>query len=121
MTLSPAKLREFADELEVLTRGDRMPTLDEVHRFVKSNPKTAVDLVLDLVFAGHLASEETVSPEAAAMSDGRLRELWKESGAAIDRHGRAFIEADLLPRILRLIIEVAARSRPSPATKDETK
>ena len=108
MTATAKQLREAADEFERLTAPDRVPTLDEVSRFVQSNRLTAVDLVLDLIFAGHLADGE--------LSDGRFRELWKECGGSVDRQGRAFIEIRLLPRVLRFIIHaypVAAHSSTS--------
>jgi hypothetical protein len=91
---------------ERLTASDRMPSLDEVTRFVSSNPKTAINLVLDLVLAGHVTYERWDEDIlASSSSDGRLRMLWFQCGGLVDKQGRAFIEINLLPRVLRLIIE----------------
>ena len=71
-----------------------MPTMDEAHRFIKSNPLTAASI---LVETQNLAREDSTS------SDGRLRELWKLAGGAVDKKGRAWIELHLLPGLIRAV------------------
>lgn len=48
---------------------------------------------------------ETVPP---IFSRGRLVEIWKEQGGAVDKKGRAWIELDLLVPLLNSIVERAA-------------
>jgi hypothetical protein len=52
-----------------------------------------------------------LTPEADACSAGKLRELWRELGGSVDRKNRAFIEIDLLPALLRAIVEHCVRVR----------
>lgn len=78
-------------------RENYMPTLDEAIRFIKSNPMTSWEVI---------AKEHKLGDEdAAAVSGGRFRELWKLNGGAFDKQGRAWIEVELLPQILRRIID----------------
>ncbi len=76
---------------------DYMPSLDEAKRFVQSNPETAWQLVADRLGLG--------SEDKAAVSGGRFRELWRLSGGAVDKKGRAWVEMDMLPSVLRGIID----------------
>lgn len=46
-------------------------------------------------------------PEEAIFSRGRLIELWRKHGGAVDKRGRAWIELDLLVPLLNDIIERA--------------
>lgn len=74
-----------------------MPTMDAVYRFMKSNPKTSMEML----------GEITTTP-ADACSDARLRELWKEHGGGFNKARlQFFIERDLLPDLLRKIIASA--------------
>lgn len=52
------------------------------------------------------------------VSDGRLRELWKQAGGSVDRKGRAFLEIDLLPAALRKILDGALQAESAPKTGD---
>lgn len=96
MTTTAKQLREAADEFERLTAPGRMPTMDEVHRFMESNPVTATEM---------LTAIRCPSAETDRCSNGRLRDLWKTGGGSVDRQGRAFIEIDLLPGLLRYVID----------------
>lgn len=75
----------------------RMPTMDEVCRFVESNPATSWEIITSQLGFGDV--------ERAAVSGGRFRELWKLFGGQVDKKSRAWIEVDLLPGILRKIID----------------
>lgn len=46
-------------------------------------------------------------PETSIFSRGRLIELWRQHGGAVDKKGRAWIEVDLLAPLLSEIIERA--------------
>ena len=89
-----------------------MPSWNEVYDFAKSNPyafwKTAEDVF-------KLGNEDK-----AEMSGGRLRELWKLNGGSVMRDGKAWIEIDLLPKLLRAIIDANDQLRSSPATVAES-
>ena len=78
-----------------------MPTMDAVHRFMKSNPLTAMEMLTE------------ISPAALAdtCSDARLRELWMEHhGGFNKRREHFFCERDLMPALLRRIIDSVARA-----------
>lgn len=74
-----------------------MPTLDEAIRFIRSNPLVAWETVIEALDIG--------SEDRAEVSGGRLRELWKASGGAVDKKSRAWVEIDTLPAVLRKIID----------------
>lgn len=72
-----------------------MPTADEAVRFIKSNP---------VYSALALAEHWRVSGDGDRCSNGRLREIWKMAGGAFDeKRERAWIEAHLLPGLLRIL------------------
>ena len=71
-----------------------MPTMDEAHRFIKSNPLTAASI---LVETQNLAREDSDT------SNGRLREMWLLAGGSVDKKGRAWIELHLLPGLIRAV------------------
>lgn len=79
------------------TRNDYTPKLDEVVRFMRSNPLTSFEALAEILKIGDDGN--------AMMSGGRFRELWRINGGAFDKKGRAWIETDLLPQILRRIID----------------
>lgn len=85
------------------TKPPYMPTMDEAYRFITSNPATS---------AGILVETLRLSREDSAVSNGRLREIWKLLGGVVDKNGRAWIEADLLPGLLRAM---PLSSAPPPA------
>lgn len=74
-----------------------IPNMDAVYRFMRNNPQTSWEMVIELLGIG--------SEDEAKVSSGRLRELWKLAGGSVDRKGRAFLEIDLLPAALRKIID----------------
>lgn len=74
-----------------------MPTADEAHRFIMSNPA---------VSASFLVEEFKLSTEDDRCSNGRLREIWKQAGGMVDKKERAWIEAHLLPGLLRLLSQI---------------
>ncbi len=74
-----------------------MPTMDEAVRFMQSNPQTSWEILIEIFQIG--------DEEKAAVSGGRMRELWKLSGGAFDKKGRAWVEIDTLPFVLRRLID----------------
>lgn len=88
---------------------ERMPTLDEIYRFARSNPLTLWQVVTEVMELG--------DEDRAEMSGGRCRELWKLNGGAFYKRGRAWIEVYLLPKLLRSIFDANDKLRavPSPA------
>lgn len=93
---------EFSRE-EVMTMllafPDYMPTLDAATRFVRSNPATAASILI----------EHWRTPgDNDRCSNGKLRDIWKAAGGMVDKTkpGRVWIEADLLPGLLRLLAEI---------------
>lgn len=90
-------LRSAADKLETPPlKPNYVPTADEAYRFIASNPITS---------AQFLVETQKLSRKDSAVSNGRLRDLWKLAGGMIDKKGRAWIEADLLPGLLRIMID----------------
>lgn len=79
------------------TPSSEMPTLDAVRRFMKSNPDTSWEMLIEVLGIG--------DEERAEVSGGRLRELWRLAGGAIDKRSRAWVEMDTLPSVLRKIID----------------
>ena len=80
---------------------DYVPTLDEARRFIISNPSTSWEILRERL---------GLETEADAVSDGRLRELWKLNGGAVAKGNRAWIEIDLLPRLLREVVSACVRA-----------
>lgn len=78
-------------------------TMDVVHRFMKSNPLSSWEMLTEILDIG--------SEEAAAVSGGKFRELWKLAGGSVNRKGQAWVEVDRLPATLRQIIDAVARSQ----------
>ena len=74
-----------------------MPTLDEARRFIMSNPAVSWEMVVEATGIG--------SEERAQVSGGRFRELWKLAGGMVDKKGRAWVEMDTLPFVLRRIVD----------------
>lgn len=85
------------------TRTDYTPTLDEAARFIRSNPHSSFYIVAETLKLG--------DEDNAAVSGGRFRELWKLScgmyGSKTPPKNRsiAWIETELLPEVLRKIID----------------
>ena len=75
----------------------RMPNLDEAIRFMRSNPLTSWETMLEILDLGN--------EDNAPVSGGRFRELWKLSGGAFDRKGCAWVEIETLPVVLRRLID----------------
>lgn len=86
-----------------------VPNMDEVHRFMRSNPSTSWEMLVEVLGIGS-------SPE---VSGGRFRELWRESGGAIDKKGNAWIELSVLPQVLAKIIDASNRLATTQAQKDQ--
>ena len=82
-------------------KADYMPTLDEAVRFIRSNPLTSWETVIDVLGIG--------SEDHAEVSGGRLRELLKAAGGAFDKKSRAWVEVDTLPSVLRKIIDAVKK------------
>ena len=78
-----------------------MPTLDEAVRYIHSNPAVAWEI---------LRPQIGLATEAEAVSDARLRELWKLNGGAVAKGNRAWIEIDLLPHLLREVVSAVVRA-----------
>lgn len=82
-------------------------TLDQVHRFMASNPLTSWEALVSVLKLG--------DEDQAAVSGGRFRELWKLNGGAVDKNGRAWVEMETLPIVLRKIVDSIQRHS-TPAT-----
>lgn len=80
---------------------DLIPTMDAVYRFMRSNPNTSWEMLVEVL---KLGTDETDGP-----SGGRFRELWMQSGGAVDRKGNAWVELQILPTVLRKIIDASNR------------
>jgi hypothetical protein len=78
-----------------------IPTLDEAVLYIRSNPAVAWEILREQI---------GLATEAEAVSDGRLRELWKLNGGAVGKGNRAWIEVDLLPRLLREVVSAVVRA-----------
>lgn len=76
---------------------DAIPTMDAVYRFMRKNPQTSCMMLIETLGLG----DQTT----AKLSGGRLRDLWKLAGGAFDRKGRAWVEIDELPSVLRTVID----------------
>ena len=95
---SEAELETHADGCLLKPESPYMPTADEAFRFIDSNPRTA---------AGFLAEVFSKSREDSKCSNGRLRDIWKLAGGAVDdKKDRAWIEVHLLPGLMRLLSEL---------------
>lgn len=89
-----------------------MPTMDAVYRFMRSNPSVSWEMLVEVL---KLGTDETDGP-----SGGRFRELWQQCGGAIDRKGNAWVELQILPAVLRKIIDASNRiASPSSVSGDE--
>lgn len=84
-----------------------IPTMDVALRFMRSNPQTSWEMLIEILGIG---SEDT-----AAVSGGRFRELWELAGGAYDKKGRAWIEIQILPAVLRKIVDAIQRLPPEDA------
>ena len=82
-------------------RINYVPTLDEAVRYIRSNPAVAWEI---------LRGQIGLVTEAEAVSDGRLRELWKLNGGVVGKGNRAWIEVDLLPGLLREVVSAVVRA-----------
>lgn len=82
---------------------ERSPPLHQVIAFLRANPLTARNLL----------TEQFPTLAADACSDSRLRELWRQHGGAVDGKNRAWIEIDLLPKLLREIVDACTRAASS--------
>ncbi len=79
-------------------KADYMPTADEAYRFIQSNPGVAAHFLME---------RWRVSTEEDRCSNGKLREAWKQAGGAVHpKTDRAWIEAHLLPGLLRILAEI---------------
>ena len=78
-----------------------MPTLDEAQRFIVSNPEIAWHIVAQAFGLG--------DEDRAEVSGGRFRELWRLCGGAVDKQGCAWVEMDVLPSVLRGIIDAVKK------------
>lgn len=89
------------DRSEIATMAgslpDYVPTMDAAHRFIRSNPLTSFEILVGILGIG--------DEDRAEVSGGRLRELWKACGGAVDKKGRAWVEMETLPFVLRRIID----------------
>ena len=77
-----------------------IPSMDAVYRFMRSNPSVSWEMLVEVLRIG---DEDSVGP-----SGGRFRELWTQSGGAVDRKGNAWVELQILPTVLRKIIDADA-------------
>lgn len=89
--------------------SDSVPNMDEVYRFMRSNPSTSWGMLVEVLGIGG-------SPE---VSGGRFRELWRESGGAIDKKGNAWIELSVLPQVLAKIIDASNRLATTQGQRDQ--
>lgn len=75
-----------------------MPTLNEAMRFIQSNPGVSASI---------LTEPWRVARDDDRCSNGRLREIWKQAGGAVDiKKDRAWIEVHLLPGLMRLLATI---------------
>lgn len=94
--------REIIEAYLAAAPAERMPTMDEAYRFIASNPVTS---------AAILVETQKIASDDAPTSNGRIRDLWRLAGGMVDKRGRAWIEFDLLPGIIRTMAELHAQSR----------
>ena len=92
-SLAATEGREMTDA----PRLNYMPTMDEAVRFIRSNPQTSWEIVIDALGIG--------SEDNAQVSGGRFRELWKLAGGEVDKKGRAWVEMQVLPTVLGKITD----------------
>lgn len=79
-------------------KDDYMPNAAEAYRFIKSNPAVTADFLMETW---------RVARDDDRCSNGRLREIWKQAGGAVDlKKDRAWIEVHLLPGLMRLLSEI---------------
>lgn len=79
-------------------KPEYMPQAHEARTFIMSNPSVATAFLMEAW---------RVSREDSRCSDGRLREIWKQAGGAVDaKKDRAWIEVHLLPGLLRILSEI---------------
>jgi hypothetical protein len=89
------------------TKIDYVPTMDEARRFIRSNPSTSWETLVDVLGLGN--------EDKATVSGGRFRELWKLAGGMVDSKGNAWVEIETLPSVLRKIIDAVGRVKPNSA------
>ena len=87
-------------------KPDYMPTMDEVHRFIKSNPLTSFEMLAEITGIGDY--------DNAPVSGDRFRELWKLGGGAFAK-GRAWVEIETLPFVLCRIVDTINKLPPERA------
>jgi hypothetical protein len=91
----------MTEPTELIPGEPLMPTMDAVYRFMRSNPLTSCEMLIEVLALGN--------EENAEASSGRLREIWRLAGGSFDKKGRAWVEIDLLPQVLRRVIDAAAK------------
>jgi hypothetical protein len=75
--------------------------MDEAMRFMRSNPDVSWEMLIQVLDLG--------SEDKASVSGGRFRELWKLSGGMVDKKGRAWVETNILPAVLRKIVDAICK------------
>ena len=91
----------MTESAELIPGKPFMPTMDAVYRFMRRNPYTSWEMLAEVL---KLGTDETDGP-----SGGRFRELWKQCGGAVDKKGNAWVEMQILPAVLRKIIDAEKR------------
>lgn len=100
LNLTGAEIVVEFDRSEIATMvgslPDYLPTMDGALRFMRSNPMTSWEMMLEVCGLG--------DEDNAPVSGGRFRELWKLSGGAV-KDGKAWVEMETLPFVLRRLID----------------
>ncbi len=92
----------MTEHAELMPGEPFMPAMDAVYRFMRSNPLTTCEMLVEVLGAG--------DPPVSA---GRFRELWKIAGGSVDKKGRAWVEMDFLAQtLLRIVNSVNALHDP---------
>lgn len=87
----------MTEPTELIPGEPFMPAMDAVYRFMRSNPQTSCMMLIETLGLG--------KEEKAEVSRGRLLELWKLAGGAVDKKGNAWVEIEELPAVLRVVID----------------
>lgn len=87
----------MTEPAELIPGEPFMPAMDAVYRFMRSNPQTSCMMLIETLGLG--------AEEAAKVSRGRLLEIWKLAGGAVDKKGNAWVEIQELPAVLRVVID----------------